>query len=156
MSDHHRGGVPNVSMTWSFELFITIVRGTKGSWTLTTSEVRERNVYSFIEVWPDARIETFDHYRVFTLRAIGSNQWTPSISCQRGYAKILKNEASSGRRCAAAILSTGSPSRCYQPTVVWEIKRVSDFHEFSHFYLGATIKFDTVVMPACPFNSMWL
>lgn len=37
---------------------------------------------------------TFRSLSMFTLRAIGPNQWASSISCQRGYAKILKNEAS--------------------------------------------------------------
>lgn len=51
----------------------------------------------------------FRSLSVFTLQTIGPAQWAPSISRQRGYAKILKNEASGcrGRRRTAAIPSFG-------------------------------------------------
>lgn len=86
---------------------------------------------------------------MFTLRAIGPSQWASSISCQRGYAKILKNEV---RFCVPNANQTHScdfrdggdtivllrTSRCSGNK---ERPISTSFHEFT-----SAVKFDTVIV----------
>lgn len=94
---------------------------------MTIDDARGKERVFIHRVCFGARTETFRSLSVFTLRTIGPSQWALSISCRRGCAKILKNEAfaSGSQTRQLHSLDGNTPSHCRRrPTVVGEIKSI--------------------------------
>lgn len=130
-------------MTYLLNYLSLCARRTRGATNAVTKFGARKGSCVFIDRWIvcfGARTETFRSLSVFTLRAIGPSQWVSSISCRRGYAKILKSEGlcvpNACVKRAAAIFVTGLIVVLYRPAVVWELKSV----RFPWVYLSCKIR----------------
>lgn len=92
----------------------------------------------------------FDHYRCLRYGRLTRTNGRSSISCQRGYAKIVEKRGLSvcQMRSCDLFRDEGIVSFCYRPAVVREIKSVR-FPPVSACF--SPVKFDTAVVS--PFHS---